>query len=86
MVLPQSLLRRYRRDFAAYANTVSRFEQQTLCEFMAGGYFTRHLARMRLAYKRRMETLPRRCGRPCRAWNWTVYSGCIFADAAPSRE
>ena len=56
MVLPQSLLRRYRRDFAAYANTVSRFEQQTLCEFMAGGYFTRHLARMRLAYKRRMET------------------------------
>ena len=56
MVLPQSLLGRYRRDFAAYANTVSRFEQQTLCEFMAGGYFTRHLARMRLAYKRRMET------------------------------
>ncbi len=56
MVLPQNLLARYRRDFAAYANTVSRFEQQTLCEFMAGGYFTRHLARMRLAYKRRMET------------------------------
>lgn len=56
MVLPQSLLERYRRDFAAYANTVSRFEQQTLCEFMAGGYFTRHLARMRLSYKRRMET------------------------------
>ena len=55
MVLPQSLLVRYRRDFATYANTVSRFEQQTLCEFMAGGYFTRHLARMRLAYKRRME-------------------------------
>ena len=55
MVLPQSLLARYRRDFATYANTVSRFEQQTLCEFMAGGYFTRLLARMRLAYKRRME-------------------------------
>ena len=55
MVLPQPLLARYRRDFAVYANTVSRFEQQTLCEFMAGGYFTRHLARMRLAYKRRME-------------------------------
>ena len=55
MVLPQSLLARYRRDFATYANTVSRFEQQTLCEFMAGGYFTRHLARMRLAYKRRMS-------------------------------
>ncbi len=49
MVLPQSLLARYRRDFATYANTVSRFEQQTLCEFMAGGYLHRHLARMRLA-------------------------------------
>ena len=55
MVLPQSLLPRYRQDFAAYANPVSRFEQQTLCEFMARGYFSRHLARMRLAYKRRME-------------------------------
>lgn len=55
MVLPHSLLGRYQQDFAAYANTVSRFDQQTLCRFMAGGYFTRHLARMRLAYKHRME-------------------------------
>lgn len=38
-----------------YANTVSRYEQQTLCEFMANGYFARHIARMRLTYKRRME-------------------------------
>lgn len=56
MVLPRSLLTRYRRDFAVYANTVGRFEQQTLAAFMAGGYFTRHLARMRLVYKRRMES------------------------------
>ena len=55
MVLPRDLLARYRQDFAVYANTVSRFEQQTLCQFMADGYFTRHLARMRLVYKRRME-------------------------------
>ena len=55
MVLPPALLARYRRDFGTYANTVSRFEQQTLCRFMAGGYFTRHIARMRLAYKKRME-------------------------------
>ena len=55
MVLPRRLLPRYRRDFAVYANTVSRFEQQTLRRFMAEGYFTRHLARMRLAYKKRME-------------------------------
>lgn len=55
MVLPPDLLARYRQDFAVYANTVSRFDQQTLCRFMAGGQFTRHLARMRLAYKHRME-------------------------------
>ncbi len=55
MVLPQSLLGRYRQDFSVYANTVTRFEQQTLRRFMAEGYFTRHLARMRLAYKKRME-------------------------------
>lgn len=55
MVLPLALLDRYRRDFALYSNTVSRFEQQTLSRFMAGGYFTRHLARMRLTYKKRME-------------------------------
>ena len=55
MVLPLALLDRYRRDFALYSNTVSRFEQQTLSRFMTGGYFTRHLARMRLTYKKRME-------------------------------
>ena len=57
MVLPGPLLERYRRDFALYSNTVSRFEQHTLSRFMAGGYFTRHLARMRLTYKKRMEHL-----------------------------
>ena len=57
MVLPGPLLARYRQDFALYSNTVSRFEQQTLSRFMTGGYFTRHLARMRLAYKKRMEHL-----------------------------
>lgn len=55
MVLPQGLLERYQSDFSMYANTVSRYEQQTLCEFMADGYFARHIARMRLTYKRRME-------------------------------
>lgn len=37
-----------------YANTVSRYEQQTLCEFMANGYFARHIAGC-ATYKRRME-------------------------------
>jgi len=57
MVLPPELLERYRAIYGSYSNTVSRFEQQTLCRFMEGGYFSRHLARMRNAYKSRMEHL-----------------------------
>lgn len=59
MVLPRPLLARYRQDFSVYANTVSRFEQQTLRRFISEGYFSRHIARMRLAYKRRMEAFGR---------------------------
>lgn len=57
MVLPLGLLERYRAAFGSYANTVSRFEQQTLCRFLGEGCFTRHLARMRGVYKGRMERL-----------------------------
>lgn len=57
MVLPPALLERYRAVFGSYANTVSRFEQQTLRRFLTEGYFVRHLARLRLAYKGRMERL-----------------------------
>ncbi len=57
MVLPWPLLERYRRAFGSYASTVSRFEQQTLRLFLEEGYFPRHLARMRSAYKARMERL-----------------------------
>ena len=57
MVLPPELLQRYRDTYGNYSNTVSRFEQQTLFRFMEGGYFVRHLARMRNAYKARMEQL-----------------------------
>ncbi|MDE6936353.1 MAG: PLP-dependent aminotransferase family protein, partial [Oscillospiraceae bacterium] len=59
MVLPLGLLERYRAAFGGYASTVSRFEQQTLRRFLEEGYFTRHLARMRGAYKARMERLVR---------------------------
>ena len=57
MVLPTSLLPRWREKFGTYANTVSRFEQQTLRRFLEDGHFTRHLSRMRKAYKNRMELL-----------------------------
>ena len=59
MVLPRPLLERYRQLFAAYSCPVGRFEQQTLCRFLTEGHFARHLARMRLAYKERVEALVR---------------------------
>ena len=40
-----------------YSGTVSRFEQQTLARFITEGYFTRHLARERVAYKARRDAL-----------------------------
>lgn len=57
MVLPPQLMERYHAVYGAYSSTVSRFEQQTLARFMERGHFTRHLARMRSAYRERMEQL-----------------------------
>ncbi len=57
MVLPQGLLPRWKARYGSYANTVSRFEQQTFCRFVADGYFTRHLARTRNTCKRRRDAL-----------------------------
>lgn len=57
MVLPRNLIQRYRSLYGGYANTVGRFEQQTLCRFIEEGHFARHLARMRKTYRSRMEQL-----------------------------
>ena len=55
LVLPQPLLAAWRARYGGYSNTVSRFEQQTFCRFLTEGYFTRHLARMRLECRRRRD-------------------------------
>mgnify|MGYP000617064072 CR=1 FL=1 len=57
MVLPERLLPAWHAKYALYSGTVSRFEQQTLARFITGGYFTRHLARERVAYKARRDAL-----------------------------
>ena len=57
MVLPEHLLPAWRKKYRLYSGTVSRFEQQTLARFITGGYFTRHLARERVAYKARRDAL-----------------------------
>ena len=57
MVLPVPVLEMYRAEYGVYSSTVSRFEQQTLARFITEGYFTRHLARERVAYKARRDAL-----------------------------
>ena len=57
MVLPQHLIPAWEQRYALYSGTVSRFEQQTLARFISEGYFTRHLARSRVAYKARRTAL-----------------------------
>ena len=57
MVLPRQLLPAWRAKYRVYSGTVSRFEQQTLARFIREGYFTRHLARERVAYKARRDAL-----------------------------
>ncbi len=55
MVLPPKLLEIYRNNFMFYSCNVPNFEQYTLTKFMKGGYFERHLSRMRNAYKEQRD-------------------------------
>lgn len=57
MILPPRLLKIYQERFAYNACTVSRFEQQTMRAFLAGGYYERHINRMRTLYKKKSEYL-----------------------------
>lgn len=57
MVLPPRLMDRWRALFQQGGDTVSRFEQQTLARFIAGGHYARHLRRAGSAYTRRCQAL-----------------------------
>lgn len=57
LVLPPVLLERYRERAGFYSSTVSRVDQQILTAFLTGGYFERHLNRMREIYKAKHDLL-----------------------------
>lgn len=57
MVLPENLLEKYDELFSYYASTVSRLDQNILNEFIAGGHFSRHLNKVRNAYRGRRDAL-----------------------------
>lgn len=57
LVLPQKLLEKYEQSARFYSSTVSRVDQKILSQFIAGGYFERHLNRMRERYKGKHDLL-----------------------------
>lgn len=57
LVLPPSLLVRYRSQTSFYASTVSRIDQNILYQFLSGGHFERHLNRMRAIYKTKHDLM-----------------------------
>lgn len=57
LVLPPRLLERYVERARFYSSTVSRVDQRILAQFIAGGYFERHLNRMREIYKGKHDLL-----------------------------
>lgn len=57
MVLPKSLMERYKEEFNFYSCTVSNFEQYTLARFMEKGHFEKHINRMRNFYRSQRDTI-----------------------------
>ena len=56
-VLPKVLLKRYEDAFIHYVSTVPRLDQHILARFMKAGQFSRHLNRMRIIYKKKLQVL-----------------------------
>lgn len=57
MVLPEQMMKRYQEKLSFYTSTVSRVDQMILAEFIGGGYFERHLNKMRANYKAKHDCL-----------------------------
>lgn len=57
LVLPEPLLARYREKCRFYTTTVSRIDQEILTRFIRGGYYERHLNRMKGVYRAKHDLL-----------------------------
>ena len=57
MVLPPHLASLFYEKLGCYSCTVSNFEQFTLAKFIEGGYFERHINRMRTYYRNKRDNL-----------------------------
>jgi len=57
MVLPNALVQPYKERFAHFEQNASSLHQRTMAQFMAQGEWSRHIKRMRLTYKQKMQHL-----------------------------
>lgn len=57
MVLPEQLMKTYRKNLSYIICPVPSIDQKVLQRFIQGGYFERHLNRMRNIYKKKREIL-----------------------------
>ncbi len=57
IVLPPPLLNRYKNQFLHFECTASLLSQLTMANFMEEGEWNRHIKRMRLVYKRKMQCI-----------------------------
>jgi GntR family transcriptional regulator/MocR family aminotransferase len=57
LILPKSLMERFRRELGFYSCTVPSFEQYTLARFLSRGHFEKHINRTRRASRARRNRL-----------------------------
>jgi GntR family transcriptional regulator/MocR family aminotransferase len=57
LVLPERLMEVYRTRGRRISSTVSRVDQMLIADFLNGGYYERHLNKMRAIYKSRHDVL-----------------------------
>ena len=57
MILPPALMADFREKLGFYSCTVPSFEQYTLARFLSGGWFEKHINRMRKFYRTRRNRL-----------------------------
>jgi len=57
MVLPEELLKRYKKSYTIYKQTASRLHQDTLARFMKNGHWQTHLNKMRTLYRKKHQIL-----------------------------
>lgn len=72
MVLPPELSERFMKIFSESANVVPLFEQKTLARMLKGGYFERHINRLKNYYRGIRQSVAgmlKNCGKDCEIYD-----------------